>query len=211
VSGTQDAAPEIGLRERKKRRTRLDLCMAARRLVIERGLDATNTDDIAKTVGVSPRTFFNYYDTKLDAVVGPVGEIGTPQTRAEFVAGGPSGALFDDLVRLYTSGYEPDAEVRASIALVAEIIQSEPRVLAGFMAAGAQHEQALTELLTAREGARAAEIAGLTAHLMSTLTTRAAMSLADHPSRSLSDALRAQCELAAELFEQTAHPKRSSR
>ncbi|WP_306361488.1 helix-turn-helix domain-containing protein [Nocardia sp. CC227C] len=59
--------------------------MAARRLAAEQGLDATTTDDIAKAVGVSPRTFFNYYETKLDAVVGPVGEIGTPEARTEFV------------------------------------------------------------------------------------------------------------------------------
>lgn len=193
--------PELGLRERKKRQTRIDLCMAARRLTVERGLDATTTDDIAKAVGVSPRTFFNYYDTKLDAVVGPVTEIGTPAARSEFVAGGPSGVLLDDVVWLYASGYEPDDEVRESISLVAEIIQTEPRVLAGFIAAGTQHEAAMAELLSARAGAEvSAEFAALTAALMSTLSTRGAMSLAAHPERSVADALRAQCELALELF-----------
>lgn len=193
--------PEIGLRERKKRQTRLDLCMAARQLTLERGLDATTTDDIAKAVGVSPRTFFNYYETKLDAVVGPVADIGTPQARAEFVAGGPSGILIDDVIWLYASGYEPDHEVRESIALVAEIIKTEHRVLAGFIAAGAQHEAAVQDLLSARMGNEvSAEFAGLTAGLMSTLTTRAAMSLATNPSRSLADALRAQCAMATELF-----------
>ncbi|QLY33145.1 TetR/AcrR family transcriptional regulator [Nocardia huaxiensis] len=193
--------PELGLRERKKRQTKIDLCMAARRLTIEKGLDATTTDDIAKAVGVSPRTFFNYYDTKLDAVVGPVTEIGTPQARTEFVAGGPTGVLIDDVVWLYASGYEPEDEVRESIALVAEIIKTEPRVLAGFIAAGARHEAAVGELLTARRGAQvSAEFAGVTAGIMSNLTTRAAMSLAADPSRSLAEALRAQCALAADLF-----------
>ncbi|MBL1076778.1 TetR family transcriptional regulator [Nocardia sp. 2] len=193
--------PELGLRERKKRQTRIDLCMAARRLTVERGLDATTTDDIAKAVGVSPRTFFNYYETKLDAVVGPVTEIGTPAARAEFISGGPSGVLIDDVVTLYASGYEPEDEVRESISFVAEIIKTEPRVLAGFMAAGAQHEAALSELMTTRAGgAISAELAGLTAGLMSALATRAAMSLATHPARTLADALRAQCALAAELF-----------
>ncbi|MFI6868996.1 TetR/AcrR family transcriptional regulator [Nocardia sp. NPDC050406] len=192
---------ELGLRERKKRRTRLDLCMAARRLTIEKGLDATTTDDIAKAVGVSPRTFFNYYETKMDAVVGPVGEIGTPSARTEFVGGGPTGALIDDVVWLYASGYEPDDEVRESVALVAEIIKTEPRVLAGFIAAGSQHEEALRELLVARtRGAVSAEYAGLVAGLMSTLSTRAAMSLAANPSRPLAEALRAQCAMAADLF-----------
>ncbi|MFC9472157.1 TetR/AcrR family transcriptional regulator [Nocardia sp. NPDC056952] len=75
-----------------------------RRLAVEHGLDATNVDDIAKAVGVSPRTFFNYYETKLDAVVGPIGEIGTPEARREFVAGGPTGVLIEDLTRLHAAG-----------------------------------------------------------------------------------------------------------
>ncbi|MEV6768853.1 helix-turn-helix domain-containing protein [Nocardia sp. NPDC051030] len=201
MAEAKHADQEIGLRERKKRQTRLDLCMAARRLTLERGLDATTTEDIAKEVGVSPRTFFNYYDTKLDAVVGPVTEIGTPVAREEFVAGGPTGVLIDDVIWLYASGYEPEDEVRESISLVAEIIKTDLRVLAGFMAAGAQHEAALRELLSGRKGSEVtAEFAGITAGLMSTLATRAAMSLATNPSRSLADALREVCGVATELF-----------
>ncbi|WP_324194293.1 TetR/AcrR family transcriptional regulator [Nocardia blacklockiae] len=193
---------ELGLREQKKRQTRLELCMAARRLTLERGLDATTAEDVAKAVGVSPRTFFNYYETKLDAVVGPVGEIGTPESRAAFVAGGPTGVLIDDLTWMYASGYEPDSEVRESISLVAEIIKQESRVLAAFVAAGARHEQALGELLSARMGSDvSAQFAAVTAHLMSALSTRAAMSLADNPDRSLAEALHDQCDLAARLFD----------
>ncbi|GAB2685441.1 TetR/AcrR family transcriptional regulator [Nocardia thraciensis] len=194
-------ASEPGLREQKKRRTLLDLCMAARRLTLERGLDATTAEDVAKAVGVSPRTFFNYYETKLDAVVGPVGEIGDPDSRERFVAGGPTGVLIDDLTWLYASGYEPDDEVRESISLVAEIIKQEPRVLAGFVAAGVRHEAAIGELLSARMGTAAStEFSSLAAHLMATLTTRAALSLADHPERTLADALHDQTDLAARLF-----------
>ncbi|MFJ1457441.1 TetR/AcrR family transcriptional regulator [Nocardia sp. N2S4-5] len=192
----------VGLREQKKRQTRLALCVAARRLTLERGLDATTAEDVAKAVGVSPRTFFNYYETKLDAVVGPVGEIGTPDTREQFVAGGPTGVLIDDLTWLYASGYEPDNEVRESVSLVAEIIKQESRVLAAFVAAGARYEKAVGELLSARMGADVStEFAALTAHLMSALSTRAAMSLADNPDRSLAEALHDQCDLAARLFD----------
>ncbi|MFI5780612.1 TetR/AcrR family transcriptional regulator [Nocardia sp. NPDC051570] len=195
-----DTPPELGLREQKKRQTRHDLCLAARRLTVERGLDATTTDDIAKAVGVSPRTFFNYYETKLDAVLGPVAEIGTPEMRARFIAGGPTGVLIDDLAALYTSGYEPEDEVRESISLVAEIIKTEPRVIAGFFAAGVRHTAAVGELLSARLGEVTPQFASLAAGLMSTLTTNAAMSLADQPERPLAHALLEQCELAASLF-----------
>ncbi|MCM6775208.1 TetR/AcrR family transcriptional regulator [Nocardia sp. CDC159] len=200
VRRKDDAPAELGLRELKKRRTRHDLCLAARRLTVERGLDATTTDDIAKAVGVSPRTFFNYYDTKLDAVLGPIGDIGTPESRAQFIAGGPTGVLIDDLARVYASSYVPEDEVRENISLITEIIKSEPRVVAGFFAAGVRHAAAVGELLTARLGEVSPEFAALTAGLMSTLTTHAAMSLADHPDRPLATALHEQCELAARLF-----------
>ncbi|MBF6330621.1 TetR/AcrR family transcriptional regulator [Nocardia transvalensis] len=198
VKAMQDGS--LGLREQKKRQTRHDLCLAARRLTVERGLDATTTDDIAKAVGVSPRTFFNYYETKLDAVLGPIGDIGTPEAREQFVAGGPTGVLIDDLVALYASSYVPEDEVRENISLITEIIKTEPRVVAGFFAAGVRHTTAVQELLTARMGEVSHQFASLTAGLMSTLTTHAAMSLADRPDLPLATALHEQCRLAARLF-----------
>ncbi|WP_330178695.1 TetR/AcrR family transcriptional regulator [Nocardia sp. NBC_01503] len=194
----------LGWREEKKRRTRLELCMAARRLAVEQGIDAMNVDDVARAVGVSPRTFFNYYETKMDAVVGPVGEIGTPESRQEFIAGGPSGVLIDDLTALYASLYEPEDQAREGISLVTQLITSEPRVLAGFIAAGVRHETALAELLSARVGERVdPEFASLAAGVMSALTTRAAMCLATDPNRSLAAALRDQSHLAARLFDRS--------
>ncbi|PKV82285.1 TetR/AcrR family transcriptional regulator [Nocardia fluminea] len=193
--------PSVGLREQKKQRTLLDLCLAARRLAVEHGLDATNVDDIAKAVGVSPRTFFNYYETKLDAVVGPIGEIGTPEARAEFVDGGPTGVLIEDLTWLHAAGFQPESEVREGISLVTELVRAEPRVLAAFIASGARMEAAIAELLTARSGADVdPPFASLTAGIMTTITARAAMSLAADPNGSLAAALHEHCAMAARLF-----------
>ena len=57
-----------GLRERKKLATRQALGVAAMRLAVERGLDNVLVDDIAAAVGVSPRTFNNYFSSKYEAI-----------------------------------------------------------------------------------------------------------------------------------------------
>ncbi len=58
----------VGLRERKKRRTRATLIDAAVQLCLDQGYDNTTVEQIAAVAEVSPRTFSRYFPTK-DAVV----------------------------------------------------------------------------------------------------------------------------------------------
>lgn len=59
---------EIGLRERKKLKTKASIQREAMRLFLEKGFDETTIEDIAEAVEISPSTFFNYFPSKEDVV-----------------------------------------------------------------------------------------------------------------------------------------------
>jgi AcrR family transcriptional regulator len=64
------SAAVVPLRERKKAETWMALHEAAATLALEHGADRTTVEAIAASAGVSPRTFFNYFEVKEDAIVG---------------------------------------------------------------------------------------------------------------------------------------------
>jgi AcrR family transcriptional regulator len=60
--------PQVGLRERKKDRTRRALADAAMRLFAERGYEDTTIADLAASAEVSLRTFYSYFPAKEDVL-----------------------------------------------------------------------------------------------------------------------------------------------
>ncbi|MDX2675482.1 TetR/AcrR family transcriptional regulator [Streptomyces soliscabiei] len=61
--------PHLGLRERKKIKTREAIRTATYALIREQGYDATTIDQIADRAEVSPSTVFRYFPTKEDIVL----------------------------------------------------------------------------------------------------------------------------------------------
>lgn len=67
---TEAAAEAVGLRERKKAQTYDAIIGAALDLFERNGYDTTTIEEIAEAADVSPRTFFRYFDAKVETVMG---------------------------------------------------------------------------------------------------------------------------------------------
>lgn len=155
-----------GLRERKKAARREALVSASHDLVGRLGLDAVTVEMICEQVGVSPRTFFNYFASKIDAVLG-IQETPISSESAEvFAAGGPSGDLLDDCAAVVGSMLDSSPVDLDRMALVMELSQREPALLVRQIAWFEERTTELADLAARRTGAPAP---GATERMISSL------------------------------------------
>lgn len=145
---------QLGLRERKKRETRLALSHAAIRLVIERGWDNVSVEDIAAEVNVSERTFRNYFGSKAEAVVATHVDRGrrTAEALRERPAGEP---LWDAVMAAVLVQFEfpersADARDRYSAGL--RKLLAEPAVQQEVFRAHADAQDELADAIAERTG-----------------------------------------------------------
>ena len=142
-------------RDLQKEQTRLDLALAAFELAQAEGLTNVRVPQIAEAVGVSTRTFNNYFPSKEAAIVWPTTLRGA--RLAHELAERPAGerladALVDVVAGLYRpAGQEglPDGWLDGFRALVA----AEPALHGEFLKAQAAGERALAEVIATRTGA----------------------------------------------------------
>ena len=185
------------LRERKKAATRQSLHEAAMRLAMTDGLDNVTVEDIADEVGVSRRTFSNYFANKEDAVLHADRE----RTRAllELVRARPADeepwlALRHSVAERYGVFTPPDPAWVAQLRL----LRRHPSLLARQAADQIELERELAEVLLAR-GAADAELARLmAATFLAAIRTGGALwfeSGGRQPIRELTDRLLARVQL----------------
>lgn len=70
------APPPRDLRRRARDAVRAEIAETAFQLFTERGFDQTTVDDIAAAAGLSRRSFFRYFASKEDAVLGMLNAVG---------------------------------------------------------------------------------------------------------------------------------------
>jgi len=117
----------LGLRELKKRQSRLAMHRAALELVHEHGLAGVTVEAIAQRAGVSTRTFFNHWTTKESAIIGVLlqsGEGISEKLRARIAELGPREAL-RSVMREALAAAPVDPELRE---LKKEVMASEPKL-----------------------------------------------------------------------------------
>src|SRR5690242_5509457 len=93
------------LRDQRKRETSRSLTDAARRLTAEQGFAGFTVEELCAEVGVSRRTFFNYFESKENAVFG-FAAIDSRQEELEEEFLERSGDLLDDFLRLTIARFE---------------------------------------------------------------------------------------------------------
>jgi AcrR family transcriptional regulator len=140
-----------GLRERKKAATRNALHEAALRLVAEHGLDRVSVEDIAARADVSARTFFNYFATKDDAVLGlDPAELGRT---AGALAGRPAGESTAEAMRAVQR--EQAAEMARETELWPlrlQVIEANPGLVGRLVTHFGEADRALATAVAERTG-----------------------------------------------------------
>lgn len=105
---------------------------------------------ISAEAGVSARTFFNYFETKDDAVLGAEDTGLSEDVVKAFVEGGPTGRLLSDVQALVASLLTPHAEAHGRAVRAMDLMQQEPRLLQRHVVWMDRHKSRLVELFEAR-------------------------------------------------------------
>ncbi|HEY6533118.1 MAG TPA: TetR family transcriptional regulator [Acidimicrobiales bacterium] len=144
------APPTGGHRARKKERTRHAIEDAAIELFSERGYDATTIDDIAERAQIAPSTFFRYFPSKADVILGDQNER-LPALQRAIIDRPASDSAIDALraalQEQWVAAIDPDRTVR-----ITQVIASSPVLSGHASAVGHGWQIAASQALARRKG-----------------------------------------------------------
>ena len=157
----------VPVRERTRRALRAELTMLAQDLFVAKGYDETTIDDVAAAAGMSRRTFFRYFASKEDLVLGKYEILG--DRLADALAARPQEEpiwvslrrAFDIVVDYFAD--DPDATRTLAME---RIIQGNPALTAGQLERVSRTQAQLLDIVRERTGGhgptdpRAAAIVG---------------------------------------------------
>lgn len=126
--------PPNRMRERTRRIVQSELTVVAQDLFLVQGYEATTVDQIAAAAGMSKRTFFRYFASKEDLVIGKYDLLG--DRMAEVLAERPDDEpVWQSLRRVLdlTVGYVQNEQERIRSDAMERIMQSTPALNASYL------------------------------------------------------------------------------
>jgi AcrR family transcriptional regulator len=176
----------------------------AQMLAEERGIDGFTMDDVAQCAGVSRRTLFNYVPGKLDAILG-VRPDPDPSLFAEFLAGGPTGRLGEDVKAIVSAVLDSKVATSQDLERVRRLIAADARLHKAMHDRFARVTSFFAEAIVTREGSRFdLPRARAAATVTLSLFDVALDAFVADPSTSLAEHYLAAFDGAAALFDRSA-------
>lgn len=154
-----DADPDIapGLRERKRVATRRAIQLAAISVVSDKGLDAATVDEIARVADISPRTFFNYFASKEEAIIGDAPSMPPLAAQEAFVA--DRSPMLAGIAELFIAAVEPALADHEIVLSRRSLLKGNPELSARRWATVHRFETDIVELVVRRLEAEDPELA----------------------------------------------------
>lgn len=192
-------------RVRRKAETARALIQAARRLTIEHGLNGFTIEALAAEAGVSRRTFFNYFASKENAVLGVSLDRDESGAAERFAAAGRRGVenLVDDLVELQLERWEFGGITAEDLAQLVLAFEREPKLVGDMLALVGESERDDIGLVERRERLAKGDLRAASAVQLTGAVLRAAIEelFQTEPTAELASIVHRRVAIVRELFQ----------
>src|SRR6266704_3403773 len=143
----------IPVRERTRRTVRSELAQLAVSLFVDKGYDETTIDDLAAAAGMSKRTFFRYFASKEELVLGKYEYFGEQLSEdlAARPAGEPIWVSLRQIFERVADHVENDARRAESVAME-KIVRDHPTLNASYLERVSRMQELVLEEARTRTG-----------------------------------------------------------